>query len=250
MKKVILISGKMRSGKNQFAEYLQKELESRNLKVSTDLFAKDLKNWCKEDFKKLSYVLANIAEEIKSKINMWVDTRQLILGGDSVISSIESSINKLIIKDENWYEDKTFITRNILQLYGTEIFRNRVNENWWVNQIKNRVISSDNDVIIITDCRFPNEIEGMYDENYETIVIRIIRNINTPEYIADHDSETALDNWQNWNYIVENNENLEILKNSVLNIVKDLFNNSKKDLGLFTRMTKEELKNLLKICTY
>jgi len=236
MKKIILISGKLRTGKNQFAQYLKEEFQKSGLKVSEDLFARSLKDGCKEDFRKLTNVLDNICEEIKAKIGLFVDQRENMIYPD-MIDSIDKSVNKLKIKEENWYEDKTDITRNILQLYGTEIFRKRVDENWWVNQVKNRCIASKSDVIIVTDCRFPNEIEGMFCEDYETIVIRIKRDINTQELIASHDSETALDDWNEWNYIVENNGTLEELRGSAKEISKYLTEEKSEEYtGLFTRV--------------
>lgn len=235
MKKVILVSGKIHSGKNQLSEFLQKEFENKSLKVSSDLFAKSLKDGCKEDFKKLANVLENISEEIKAKINLWIDQRQLMLNGDAVVRDIESTINKLIIKNENWYENKTDITRNILQLYGTQIFRDRVDNNWWVKQVKSRCVASNDDVIIITDCRFPNEIIEMFDDEYEIITIRITRNINTNDIIASHDSETALDDWKEWNFEINNNGTLHDLMGSANIIANEILYPTQKEItGLFT----------------
>jgi len=236
MKKVLLISGKTRCGKNQFAQFVKSEFQKRGFKVSEDLFARSLKDGCKEDFRKLVNVLDNIREEIQSKIGLFADQRVNMLHPD-MIESIDKSINRLKVTDENWYEDKTDITRNILQLYGTEIFRKRVDENWWVKQVKNRCIASQDDVIIVTDCRFPNEITEMMCEEYETIVIRINRNINTQELIASHDSETSLDDWNNWNFIVENNGTLYDLVGSASEIVKSIIEEQVEEYtGLFTRV--------------
>jgi len=246
-KTIILISGKTQSGKNIFADFLQKKLEKLNLKVKQDFFAKELKDICKNDFKKLSIVLDNIAEEIKANVLVFSDIRQEMLD-PSIIKSVENIINKLKIKDDDWYNKKTMITRTILQLVGTDIIKKRVDNNWWVNQVKSRAIASESDVILITDCRFPNEITEMFDENYETIVIRIARNINTQEQIASHQSETALDDWKVWNYIVENNGTLENLQTSALTIINDLTEKKEYDCdGLFTGLKKEELQNLSKI---
>jgi mRNA degradation ribonuclease J1/J2 len=246
MKKVILVSGRMRSGKNQFSEFLKRNLINDGLKVFEDLFARSLKDGCKEDFLNLKNVLENISEEIKAKVNLFIDQRQIMLS-DSVINDIEKTIDKLKIKDENWYEDKTDITRSILQLYGTEIFRRRVDNNYWVKQVKDRCISSNDDVIIITDCRFPNEITEMFCDDYETIVVRIIRNINTNEHVSNHASETALDNWKEWSYIVENNGTLDDLKGSASVITEDLTKDIVDEYeGLFTKLSKENLQFLIK----
>lgn len=244
MKKLILVSGHMQSGKNTFADMLQEELTKHHLKVSQDYFAKSLKNMCKESFSDLVKVLDNISEEIKAKINLWIDQKQLMINGDAIIRDIESSINKLKIKDDNWFNKKTNITRSILQLVGTDIVR-KLDENWWVKQVKNRCIASNDDVIIITDCRFPNEITEMFCDNYETITIRINRNINTNKQFAFHDSETALDNWNEYDYIVDNNSNLFELRESATVIVNELTEVKEDDYdGLFTRVSKENLKFL------
>lgn len=241
MKKVILVSGRMRTGKNQFAEYLQDVFKKRGLTVSTDLFAKTLKDWCKEDFKDLTIVLENLAEELKESVNRYTDLKQIMINPNP-IHHIEKIIDKLKINDLNWYEDKTPITRSILQLYGTNIFRKRVDDNWWVKQMKKRILSTNSDVIIITDTRFPNEITEIIDNSYETITIRIERNINTKEHMNLHASETSLDDWKEWNYIVQNNGTLEDLRLSAINIANDL-----NTPGLFTRQTKENIEwvNLL-----
>jgi len=248
----------MRTGKNQFAKYLQKafekkliivkgeeyvEQEYRPYKISEDQFAKSLKDGCKTDFAKLSTVLESLSEQIKSKINLYTDTREHMIAPDA-LDDIDKTIDQLKIKDDNWYEDKTEITRVILQLYGTDIFRNRVDDNWWVKQMKDRVLASDSDIILITDTRFPNEIEGMYDDSYETVAIRIQRNINTQERIASHASETSLDTWTEWDYVVENNGALQHLKESAELVANSIIGNHniEKTVGLFTRRIKENIQ--------
>ena len=56
MKYVLLLSGKINSGKNQYAEYLIEELENKGARVTQDLFAKDLKQYCSEDFEGLGEI--------------------------------------------------------------------------------------------------------------------------------------------------------------------------------------------------
>jgi len=247
MKKVILISGRMQNGKNTFANFLQEKFEKLNFKVSQDYFAKDLKNICKNDFQKLTIVLDSIADEIKSQIGLFVDLRQLILA-PSILNKINENVDKLKIKNENWFNDKTPITRSLLQIVGTDIIKKRVDDNYWVKQVKDRCIASNDDIIIVTDCRFPNEITEMICDEYETVVIRINRDINTQELIASHDSETALNDWKEFDFIVENNGSLEDLKASATSVVDYLTEEQpEEDIGLFKRVSKENLQFLSKI---
>jgi uncharacterized protein YozE (UPF0346 family) len=219
-KKVILISGKMRSGKNQFAEYLKQQFRSKSFSTKEDLFAKDLKDGCKKDFKALSTYLNDQVTRILSLLSI----------NDTVFkeynAQVKEEVKKLIIKDENWYENKTEMTRLLLQLYGTEIFRNRVDENHWVNQVKNRAIATDKDIYIVTDTRFTNEIEGMYSEaDYDLITIRINRPMDRKGSENQHKSETGLDRYKNWNYVIHNNKDLKHLQKCSRTVAIDIIEN-------------------------
>ena len=128
------------------------------------------------------------------------------------------------VKGENFYENKTDLTRILLQLYGTEIFRDRIDPDYWVKQTIERIKKTEESVSIITDVRFPNEIE-MLDNDVElnTIVIRVERNIKRDGDKHEHESETALDNYVHYDYIVDNNGSLEDLWNSASTIKDELF---------------------------
>ena len=204
MKKIILVSGKLQSGKNQFAKYLEQSYTLDNVDVIQDCFAQDLKDMCKKDFKPLVTYLNNLSEEIKDCIENYNQDDEFI-----------QTLMKLRTFDENFYENKNDITRILLQLYGTEIFRKRVDTNYWVNRMINKIKRSDKEVFIITDVRFPNEIELLFDENeFDVVVIRIERNIERDGSKHEHESETALDNYDQFTYIVDNNGSLEDLWNA------------------------------------
>lgn len=222
MKFIFLISGKINSGKNQLAEFLDHEWKGRGYSTANDLFANDLKNNCKDDFKKVSNYLNIYTERIKSSVGALFDNTGRNPKLESYLKSIEKLVDELKIEDENWFEDKTELTRNILQLYGTEIFRNRVSDNWWVNKLRDRVLKSESQVTFITDTRFPNEVETFSQLNSDDVTIfsvRINRNINTKKGIAEHPSETSLDHWTHWDFIVENDGTLEDLRGSAKTIV-------------------------------
>ncbi len=222
MKKiVILISGKIKSGKNQLADFMKEYFEKQNLKVSADYFAKAVKDGCKEDFKKLADELNNYVIELK---------RVIISKYNYINEILDSKIDELKISDENWYENKTFITRAILQLYGTEIFRNRVDSDYWVKQVKDKCEKSDSDIILVTDTRFPNEITEMYSDNYDLITIRLLRDINKDKS-KNHYSETALDDWNEWTYIIDNKRNsLKSFQKQVIMVAEDILKNKSENV--------------------
>ena len=223
MKNVILISGKMRSGKNQFAEYLNTQLLSYGKSIRTDLFASGLKKGCSEDFAYMTKQINEHIEKIKSYIND---------EGLNSFDEVTKLLNDLTVtKEDNWYEDKTLITRLLLQTYGTQIFRDRVDKNYWVNQVIDRVFNSNEEYTIVTDTRFENEIiwvkqrcdshNSYLREPVNVISIRINRNFEE-NALLQHDSETGLDNYKKWDYRVDNNGTLEDLNAIAKSISKFL----------------------------
>lgn len=204
-KRVILISGKMQSGKNQMSKFLKELLEQKGYSVSEDMFAKGVKDGCKEDFKELANVLNRIASSLELNY------------GDGIADDLR-------IVDDNWYENKTAITRALLQAYGTEIFRNRVDNDWWVKQLKKRILESPSDIVLVTDVRFPNEIDKMDPDNqeYDLIAVRVERNTEKHGNQHEHPSETALDNYNLFNYYLDNDGTLDDLRTTVSSLVDEI----------------------------
>lgn len=209
MKTLILISGKMRSGKNQFADYLNTILLSKAKTVRSDLFAGDLKKSAAEDF---SYMMKQVNEQI-TKIKDELSYSKI---DSNSLKNVIPLLNDLMVaRQENWYEDKTMMSRLLLQTYGTQIFRDRVNENHWVDQVLKRLINCDEEYTLVTDARFENEIEHVKcvcsSHDIKVITIRIERYMRTNN-LYEHESEKGLDNYKNWDLIVNNNGTLESLK--------------------------------------
>ena len=110
-----------------------------------------------------------------------------------------------------WNGNKDDQGRSILQQVGTDIIR-RQNPNYWVNFISGflKMFPDKWDYTIIADCRFPNEIEQMKLDGWDTIAVRINR-LNYISPLTDnqltHPSETALDNYQ-FDYYIDSESGL------------------------------------------
>jgi hypothetical protein len=223
MKYLILLSGKINSGKNQFATFLEEEFTKKGLKVKQDLYAADLKNYSYEDFKVLGEVLKNKVEAIKATIGVYFSSKYgLPL---EIQSAVENMLNEFTYTKDNFYENKTDITRVLLQTYGTDIARKRFDDHFWIKKMAERVNGDRNtDVIIVTDVRFPNELEDIHDyvKGWRIIPIRIERDIPRQEIMNEHISETALDDYNFWEYIVDNNGTLEEFKESSIALINNM----------------------------
>lgn len=215
----------MRSGKNQFADYLSKFLIDRGDSVVEDSYAKQLKEWCSKDF-----------ETLVGWLNVFVDDFFVSYGNEDLPNEIFDQIRRLKIDQSNWWEEKTEITRILIQTYGTNIFRERVDENFWVKQLVEKFWSYREDYIIITDVRFPNEIDSLQQElmnskkkellgkikGFSIIKIRINRDNKKEQFNIQHESETALDEYTDWDYVVNNNKSLEDLHQLAYMISKEI----------------------------
>ncbi len=123
-------------------------------------------------------------------------------------------ILKFVCKEYfNWNGQKDWIGRTLLQTVGTDIVRKN-NENAWVNCVMEIVIGlkSEFDYVLIPDTRFVNEIESWDDVSVDYYSIRVNRYNNDLEPFdnklskeqKEHISETALDNYDKFDYIVKN----------------------------------------------
>ncbi len=101
-----------------------------------------------------------------------------------------------------------------LQKMGTEGMRQGVHPNGWVLALFSDYDYTKKIVWIITDVRFKNEAQAVKDRH--GLLIRIegdpanIR-ANSKRDI-NHSSETDLDNWKDWDVIINNKGSLEMLR--------------------------------------
>lgn len=109
-----------------------------------------------------------------------------------------------------------------LQMLGTH-YRNKYGGYFWVDMF----FKLDQSNHIITDMRYPEELESCKNKGYTTI--KIVRDDgfrleHTHGRDPKHISETAMDKIKNseYDYIVNNNGNLEQLEGSVAHIINEL----------------------------
>ena len=80
------------------------------------------------------------------------------------------------------------------------------------------------DIITISDVRFPNEIDEIKNKFDNAISIKIERP-NFDNGLTDlekkHISETALDNYDNFDYVIINDGDIEKLRNKVEEVIKN-----------------------------
>jgi hypothetical protein len=144
---------------------------------------------------------------------------------DSLFNSTDSEENlysyskyhRQLKNDLDFYIIK-LTPRTLLQLLGTECGRQIIHPNIWVNALFADYDTSSNydSNWIITDVRFPNECQAI--KNRGGIVIKINRD---SDVVDNHSSETALDNYDGFDFVVDNNGSIDDLTNNLIKIINN-----------------------------
>ena len=90
--------------------------------------------------------------------------------------------------------------RKIFQLIGTEIARS-IDKNVWIKHFISWYSKHKNQNIVVSDCRFQDQIDAI--KNLGGIVIKITR--ETLKNNDTHITETGIDNIKGFDYTIENN---------------------------------------------
>ena len=110
------------------------------------------------------------------------------------------------------WQGRYLTAREVMQIVGTDIFRS-MRHNIWPETTIEKILKDKTELGIITDCRFPNEVEAIKNNNGS--IIRLTRDKLKSN---EHTSEIALDkdkyDWNNFDYVIDN-ENLTIYNQSL-----------------------------------
>lgn len=139
---------------------------------------------------------------------------------------------------DTWWADRlgmpTLTPRWVLQYWGTEVCRKGFHDDIWIASLENKLRNS-KDHVVISDCRFPNEISSIRNAGGKIIWVQrgslpdwyshaIAANsgsniaYNELKRLKIHASETA---WvgTNFDHVIENNGTIDELYTSIKSIV-------------------------------
>lgn len=202
-----------------------------------DILVNNLPNWEKMSF----------ASHLK-------DVTALLFGFDRKMLAGETPEDRAIREqpDKFWTKKmgKDFTPRYALQFLGTNLLRNQLHQNIWVDCLERKILESDKN-IVITDVRFPNEIDMIRNIGGE--IWRVERG-EKPEWFKKveswdsnpdntskvwmpiaikkelekiHESEWKWIGYDKPKYIIKNDGSIENLKAKVLEIHFDEYFNIK-----------------------
>lgn len=147
-------------------------------------------------------------------------------GQKACIMHISNYIKHFAIDYFGWDGSDETKPRSLLQQLGTEIIREKMHKPlFFTNRLKEdiQVIENFFDVVIIADVRLPLEFEEIAKDYPDTVKIHVSRPSLVSELTQEeqkHITETGLDNYDDYDYKIENNT-LEELEKSAKGIVKE-----------------------------
>lgn len=130
------------------------------------------------------YAFADTLKDVLSSIFGW---ERSLLEGDTIESRTwREEPDEWWEEKLKWNENKTisslyprFTPRVAMQMIGTDFFRKYFNDNIWILSLENKIKNKNK--IIVSDCRFPNEIKMIKDN--DGIIIRVVRGPE-PEWLS------------------------------------------------------------------
>lgn len=187
------------------------------------------------------FAFADTLKDVLSSVFGW---ERSLLEGETDESRIWREIPDEWWEDKlNWHDEDNLTLRHLfprftprvaMQLVGTDLFRKHFNDNIWILSLENKLKGVEN--VIISDCRFPNEIKMIRD--YGGIIIRVLRgdepdwfsvgvdaangNSSARDYLTSKQIHMSEWSWlnQNFDVILNNNSNPQEMFDNFKNLFK------------------------------
>lgn len=203
---IVGVSGKKQSGKNTVCD--------------------DLINWVRDTIGNDCCKIYSFADDLKEKVCIDVMglTHEQCYGTDEQKNTLTSYRWENLPKEVRYHNHRGInrasngeiceyvlptgymTAREIMQIVGTDIFRQYFDDSIWVKATFRNIKKDGFKVAFISDVRFPSEVRGVINEG--GYVIRLLRDVCKEDH---HSSETSLDNYD-WEIhgdkacVIDNNE--------------------------------------------
>tara|TARA_R110000824_G_scaffold28746_2_gene96309 strand:- start:1623 stop:2246 length:624 start_codon:yes stop_codon:yes gene_type:complete len=200
MAKFITLAGRKQVGKDTSAEYIKLALGSDRVHIVH--FADALKQAC-------SIIFGIPLEDMETETGKQKLTQ--VHWPDRLRVQLEEAGER-----EVWTPDghSDFMTvREVLQFVGTNLFRNQLDPDIWVQSVYRKKYRDD-DIVVVADCRFPNECDFAKSQG---VLISVERETGLAS--DGHASETALDSYTNYDHVIDNNGSFDELRRKLNTIL-------------------------------
>lgn len=224
---IIAFAGRKGVGKNTAAECVRVHLGNEVKEVA---FADSLKELCSDVFGIPASVLRGPSSLRDSHVlgDLWGEAAKT-----TAVRKIEHFLASLGYPHHDYYQNildavrqitPQWTARQVLQFIGTDLLRDKVDKDIWVNAGLKRaqhLLTTSASLVVITDVRFPNELLAL---NAAGATTALIVGYDDPP-LNEHESEKSLDRCPEWWFdrVIVNDGSLDYFKISIYNFVDECF---------------------------
>ena len=193
---ILSFSGRKQSGKSTSADYIISLITQTDIKIRENRHELNM-----------SYKIYSFADPLKQDIciNILGLTYDQCYGSDDDKNTMT----------DLWWDGVQLTAREAMEIIGTKIFR-ALKTNVWADATINKIKKENVDLAIISDCRFPNEVEAV--KNSGGINIRLDLDPFHSNSISENSLDQDVYDWSNFDIIIKNSKmtieekNKEILR--------------------------------------
>jgi hypothetical protein len=216
MSKFIVISGKKQSGKTTSAKYIKNEIQACRPEAMVEItsFASPIKEFCTDVLGLTKTQVYGTEEEKNSPTHIKWDTMpsEIRVRYGKPFDPEKNPEYKLLYQALGMNKNLMvpikgpMTAREVMQILGTDIFRNFFDYDIWAKAPFNKNYGF-TDFVIIDDCRFHNEADMAL--KHDATLIRLTRDVLGAD---QHISEKAMDDYpiQKYNDVIDNQKYTDI----------------------------------------
>ena len=173
------------------------------------------------------YLLAGKARSGKDTAGNMIRDYYESLGKKVIKIGFSDYIKHYAMQISDWKGSDEDKPRELLQTLGTDIIRNQIDDNFFIDRTCQDILVYKYffDVIIISDARFPHELDIPKERFSDVYTIEVVRPNYTNELSSNekkHITETALDNYDKYDYVIENDSDLDDLNKKVIKLIEEV----------------------------
>ncbi len=173
------------------------------------------------------FLLAGKARSGKDTVAQIINNYYESQGKKAVLLRFTDYIRGYCQKIAGWDGDDKTKPRELMQTLGTDIVRNQINKDFFINRLCEDIMVYKYyfDVIIVSGARFPNELD-IPKSKFKNVNIIMVERPNFVNELTDkqkkHITEHALENYKNYDYLIKNDGDLNNLKEKIITLIKEV----------------------------